>query len=333
MAKRNRKRNRRHDAAFKNLYSFRLMAWGLMEIAQPRALFQELDFDTLERLPTEWFGPGLERRMGDCVWRVGRRGGGSLIQPTEFQRRPLRRMAGRVAAYTGMLVEDLDRQGELDPGEQLPLVRPVVMYNGSRPWPGADGLAVGGGPALPGYTLVDMGRVRVEDLPQGNPVAAQIDIHQGALARDPDTALARLSRVLGGPEHEALRLAFVEWIRQSLTPGRGAEKVPKLKSRLREIAELGEFEEMKSFMLKSMEDHWLSQGMERGVTVGVERARADERDLLCRQARRKFGGRAADRLYALIDGEIDPDRLAEIGDRIIDCDTETELLARARSVG
>ena len=99
MAKRNKERNRRHDAAFKNLYSFRLMAWGLMEIAQPRALFEELDFDTLERLPTEWFGPGLERRMGDCVWRVGRRGGG---------------------------------------------------------------------PALPGYTLVDLGRVRVEDLPQGN---------------------------------------------------------------------------------------------------------------------------------------------------------------------
>ena len=69
--------------------------------------------------------------------------------------------------------------------------------------------------------------------------------------------------------------------------------MPKLKSRLREIAELGEFEEMKSFMLKSMEDHWLSQGMERGVTVGVERARADERDLLCRQARRKFGGRGS----------------------------------------
>ena len=54
---------------------------------------------------------------------------------------------------------------------------------------GADGLAVGGLPGLPRYTLVDMGRVRVEDLPQDNPVAA---------------------------------------------------KVPKLKARLREIAELGE---------------------------------------------------------------------------------------------
>ena len=104
MAKRKKKRNRRHDAAFKNVYGFKLMARGLMEVAQPPALVGELDFDTLERLPAEWFGPSLERRMGDCVWRVGRRGGGSLIQPTEFQRRPLRNMAGRVAAYAGMLV-------------------------------------------------------------------------------------------------------------------------------------------------------------------------------------------------------------------------------------
>ena len=349
MAKRKKKRNRRHDAAFKSLYGFKLMAWGLMEVAQPRALYEELDFDTLERLPTEWFGPSLERRMGDCVWRVRRRGGGSLIQPTEFQRKPDDAMLGRVAGYAGLLVEHLDRLGELGSDGALPVVHPVVLYNGQRPWPGADGLAVGGVPGLPGYTLVDMGRVRVEDLTQDNPVAAQIDVHQGALARDPDAALARLSKVLGGPEHRALRLAFVEWIRQSLTPGRGTAKVPKLKARLREIAELGEFEEMKSFMLKSMEDHWLAQGMERGVahgmergvaqgmeqgvTVGMERARADERELLCRQACRKFGGRAADRLSALIDGEIDPDRLAEIGDRIIDCDTEAELLAGAQSGG
>ena len=330
MAKRNKKRNRRHDAAFKNLYGFKLMAWRLMEIVLPPELFKLLDFDTLERLPTEWFDPSLQRRMGDCVWRVGRRGGGSLIQPTEFQRKPDRGMAGRVAAYAGMLVQDLDRQGELDLGGQPPLVRPVVLYNGSRPWPGADGLAVGGLPGLPRYTLVDMGRVRVEDLPQGNPVTAQIEIHQGALARDPDAALARLSRILGGPEHGALRLAFVEWIRQSLTPGRGTAKVPKLKARLREIAELGELQEMKSFMLKSMEDHWLGQGMERGVIVGMEQARADERARLCEQARRKFSRRAAERLATAIDGVSSADRLAEVGNWIIDCGTEAEFLARAQ---
>ena len=160
-----------------------------------------------------------------------------------------------------------------------------------------------------------------------------------ALARNPDAVLGRLSGLLGGPTHRELRLAFAEWIWHSLAPGLGPEspKVPNLKDRLREIAELGEFEEMKkSFMLQSMIDHWLeqgvergmAQGVERGVTEGVARARAEERARLCRQADRKFGGRAAERLSARIDGVTDPERLAEVGDWIIDCGTEAEFLAR-----
>ena len=78
MAKRTKKRNRRHDAAFKNLYAFRPMAWGLMEIVLPGELFKELDFDTLERLPAEWIGPGLKRRLGDAVWHVRRPGVAAL---------------------------------------------------------------------------------------------------------------------------------------------------------------------------------------------------------------------------------------------------------------
>ncbi len=168
-----------------------------------------------------------------------------------------------------------------------------------------------------------------------------------ALARNPDAVLGRLSGLLGGPAHRELRLAFAEWIWYSLAPGLGPEspRVSGLKDRLWEIAELGEFEEMKkSFMLQSMTDHWLeqgveqgvqqgmaqgmAQGVERGVTEGMALARADERALLCRQAGRKFGGRAADRLSARIDGVTDPERLAEVGDWIIDCGTEAEFLAR-----
>ena len=351
MAKRNKKRNRRHDAAFKNLYAFRLMAWGLMEVALPRGLFEELDFDTLEHLPAEWIAPGLERRLGDTVWRVRRRGGGRLIVPVEFQRKPDRLMPLRVAAYVSLMLENLARRGELDPGGRLPLVKPVVLYNGLRPWRWPTGLSADGDAEWPRFALVDMGRIRVEDLPRHNAAALQIEVHQGALARDADGVLGRLSALLGGPAHRGLRLAFAERIWHSLAPGLGPEspKVPGLRARLREIAELGEFEEMKSFMLKSMVDHWLEQGMargleqgvargmeqgmeqgvERGVTEGLARARADERARLCRLAGRKFGGRAADQLSARIDGVTDPARLAEVGDWIIDCDTEAEFLARA----
>ena len=339
MAKRTKKRNRRHDAAFKNLHAFPLMAWGLMEIVLPGELFEELDFDTLERLPAEWIAPGLERRLGDLVWRVRRRGGGSLIVPVEFQRKLDRKMPLRHTLYLILALKDLDRQGRLDPDGRLPLVWPVVLYNGLRPWRGPTsvaGLSADGGAEWPRFALVDMGRIRVEDLPRHNAAALQIEVHQGALARNPDAVLGSLSELLGGPAHRELRVAFAEWIWHSLAPGLGPEapRVPGLIDRLRDIAELGEFEEMKkSFMLQSMVNHWLEQGMERGVSEGVARARADERARLCRQAGRKFGGRAADRLSLRIDGVTDPERLAEVGDWIIDCGTEAEFLARAERRG
>ena len=170
-----------------------------------------------------------------------------------------------------------------------------------------------------------MGRARVEDLPRNNAVAAQIEVHQGASARDPDGILRRLSERLGGPEHRALRMAFIEWVRQSVAPGM-VPKAPNLKSQLKEIAELGELQDMKSLVLKSMEDYW--QGLvDQEAARTLERARADERARLCRLAGRKFGGRAQDRLSAVIEGVTESDRLTEVGDWVIDCDTEAEFLA------
>ncbi|MDD9961587.1 MAG: Rpn family recombination-promoting nuclease/putative transposase [Gammaproteobacteria bacterium] len=338
MAKGRKKGGRRHDAAFKSLYAFSLMAWDLMEVVLPPALFEELDFDTLERLPAEWFGPRLQRRLGDAVWRVRRRGGGSLILLAEFQRKPDRLMPLRAGTYVSLMLEDLARRDELDPGGRLPLVRPVVLYNGLRPWRGPVSLAdlsPDSGADWPGLTLVDMGRAKVEDLPKGNTVTLQIEIEQGALAHDPEGVLGRLSNCLGGPAHREVRVAFVDWIRESLGPE--LLKVPNLKDRLTEIVELGEFQDMKSLMLKSMQDYWQEQGFERSMAQAakwrIELAQADERARLCRMVRRKFGRRAAERLVVLIRGVTDPERLEEVGDWIIDCGSEAEFLARAERAG
>lgn len=55
-------------------------------------------------------------------------------------------------------------------------------------------------------------------------------------------------------------------------------------------------------------------------------------DLVCRQARLKFGTDTAERLSEMLEGVSDPERIARIGDRIILCETGAELLARAREV-
>ncbi len=70
------------------------------------------------------------------------------------------------------------------------------------------------------------------------------------------------------------------------------------------------------------------RGEERGEKRGEERGLARERRLLSRLSARKFDAATAARLSAVLDGIDDPDRLAGIGEQIIDCTTGAELLAR-----
>ena len=284
-----------HDVAFKALYGFRLMAVDLFVVVLPQALLDSIDWDALERLPAEWFGSNLNWRLGDCVWRARLRGGGTLIVLIEFQRSLDRLMPLRSASYASMLLLDLDKRDELDRGPRgriLPLVIPVVLYNGLRPWRSPLRLS-GLSPEGAGdwmelkLALLDMGRMAVEDLPAGNAVTAQVEVLQGGLARDADGVLERMAKRLGGPEHRELRSAFIQWVWHSAAPDLGADAAL-LEPQLMRIAELGEVREMKTLMMKSMVDHWLaegrmegrSEGFAEGEARGVRRGRSEERERL-----------------------------------------------------
>ena len=72
----------------------------------------------------------------------------------------------------------------------------------------------------------------------------------------------------------------------------------------------------------------IERGRVEGIEQGIEQGRHEERALLCRQAARKFGGDTSDRLAAALTGVTDPDRLAQVGDWIIECATAADLIAR-----
>ena len=88
--------------------------------------------------------------------------------------------------------------------------------------------------------------------------------------------------------------------------------------------------------VKEWTEQWFREGQEKGLEQGreqgLERGRAEERALLCRLAARKFGAETAARLEGLLERLSDPERLAEVGDRIIECATEAELLDRAERI-
>ena len=71
-----------------------------------------------------------------------------------------------------------------------------------------------------------------------------------------------------------------------------------------------------------------AEGREQGHTQGFAQGVNQQRALLCRQAAARFDADTAARLADLLAPIADPERLAEIGDWLVRCDTAAEFLAR-----
>ena len=73
---------------------------------------------------------------------------------------------------------------------------------------------------------------------------------------------------------------------------------------------------------------WPQEWLEEGRAKGIREGRAEGRALLCHLAARRFGATAGERLAAALADIRDPSRLRAVGDLVLDCATETELLAK-----
>ena len=77
-------------------------------------------------------------------------------------------------------------------------------------------------------------------------------------------------------------------------------------------------------MLAETVQEWTAEWVEQGRQEGIQAQRA----LLCRLAARKFDAATGERLAASLDGVADSDRLAQVGDWLIECATADDLFAR-----
>ena len=333
-----------HDALSKSLFALPPVEADLLRIVA-RGWVQLLDLSTLERVSAEHPGADLTQRIGDLAWRVRFREGRLLdrsrpwlLVPTELQSTRDPDMAGRQLDYLGRHLRAQLREGALRREGDEPRVLPVVVYDGERRW--RRGVYPPTAPDLPapgGYTMLDAGAGALEDWPASNRVSSWVRLLR---SEGPDELLGRLVEGLWEfpqAEDEGFREALHAWalaLWERKMPDAGALPPQSDLEKSQGVQEM-------TTLLEANLDKWragvlqqgIAQGMERGVARGREqgeaRARAEQRAQLGRLAGRKFGGRAAERLSALIEGESDPERLAEVGDWIIDCGTEAEFLARA----
>ena len=337
-----------HDAAHKLLYSHPHMVADLIRGFLPEGAWPGFDFATLEPLPASHVGRELQRREGDKMWRLRARAapdGGwvYVLVLMEFQSGVDQSMALRVLTYTGLAWEGLLRWregsgGEEPPGAPLPPVIPFVVYNGHPRWtapPDVSELIFPTAGELArlqpsnSYVLLDMQWAETGGVPEDNAVGLQVALEQ-AMLEEKLPILRRVETVLAGPEHVELRMAFAAWLRRSWEEDYGvfAGGGKALRRRLDRMENAGEVVAMGSLAV----ERWKERNRKKEAQIFAQGRTEGLEFVLQRQAALRFGADAGARLSALLTDVSEPERLAAVGDAIIECGTGAELLAAAERI-
>jgi len=125
------------DGAFKAMFTSPYLTRDLLlDFAGEYPFLSHIDFNTLEKHPSEYTTDSFKRRIGDMVWKARMLDGQWcwIFVMLEFQSEPDHWMAVRIGAYTCLLYQELTDSKTVKPGEPLPPVFPVVLYTGSTHW-------------------------------------------------------------------------------------------------------------------------------------------------------------------------------------------------------
>ena len=322
-----------HDENYKRLFAFPRMVEDLLRVVVTCRWLDEADFASLRKLSSEYVSDDLRRRHGDTVWQL-RLGDGWLhvLVLLEFQSRDDPDMALRILEYTALLYRELRRNEALAPDGRRPPVLPIVLYNGAARWRAAlevKELISPVGPSLAPYQpsqrflLLDERHVGEDDLPRRNLMATVVGLEKCRSLSDLVGVVDSLRERLRDPRDGELRRVFVDWVRK-MAEGFMQDKAEAL-PRVDEPNELDEVYMSLVERARHWPDEWIEKGREQGLEQGLEH----ERTLLCRQAESRFGAGTSEQLSVALGEVKDQDRLADIGDWLVRCDTGEEFLARA----
>jgi hypothetical protein len=219
-----------HDSSYRLFFSHVRMVCDLLREILGEAWVDRIDLASAERVPASFTSRRHQSRESDVIWKFQRAGTGEVVYVyilLEFQSRPDRYMAVRTMTYVGLLYEALIAEGRLPPSGKLPLVIPIVIYNGTGPWGPAvelselierlDPSAEQYVPRLR-YRLLHEGQVPLEQLEaSASPVADLFRLERSKAWHDITVAVPRLREHVP-PGEASLRRAFESWLQGVLLP-------------------------------------------------------------------------------------------------------------------
>ena len=279
-----------------------------------------IDFATLEKVGTELVGEALVRRYPDMLWTARTRDGtGRALILTEFQGQQDRLMPLRTTIYSHLAVQELLLRKRPEPTpDSIDVLRPMVIYHGPGAWRGPTSL----------HELFPRGiprefRVIFRDSERGGSGAA-VDLVGAIASLDRERSLAGTLKALGSLRRIAERTG--DRLDRLLAECIGAWLVSKGRITEGQNRETATMTQVMTEYERSLEE-WAREkyAKERGEERAEERAA-----VLCRQAGRRYGAEAGERLAGLFGTPPDSGRLARAEAAVIECSTAEELLRRVR---
>ena len=345
------------DATYKYVLSSafmveELMRWLVAERHGLHALVEALDFSTLTRVHEQSVtgdGEALRRHANDMVWRVHLRDDDAepetpgpwlyLVVMLEFQSTVDYLMALRIRSYVDRFHTEQWRGRRFGATDRLAPVLPIVLYIGRPRWsaaarvidlvtPGASGTGHGEAGTIwqadsrfagDGYVLLDSHRVGPEDLRRDNAAALLAGLENPLPSTLPELVGA-LCRRLRAPELRELREMMLSWA------GWRARQAG-LTIEAEDMAQVNRMEnpdDVEAFYMTRAQ-RWEEERRAEGRVAG-------QRESLRRHAAMKFDVETAERLGALLETVSEQEVLDDVLAALLECDTPSELLARAEEV-
>ncbi|HKV12358.1 MAG TPA: Rpn family recombination-promoting nuclease/putative transposase [Thermoanaerobaculia bacterium] len=260
-----------HDLSYRAFFVHRRMIRDLLRDIVGGAWVERVDLDSSERVDTTFVSPEHQKRESDVIWRFRRKDDGDPVFVyilLEFQSRPDPSMPVRLMSYVSLFYQSLMANQPAAGWRKLPLVIPVVVYNGSEPWNVSTDLGSLIGDLDPSaeiyrpqlrYRLVDEAAYPREALAELNsPVADLFRIEKSRDWREVRESVQRLRQSIP-PAEASLRKAFETWLRKVILPRFGLSE--------EEISDTLTLEEFDTMLAESI-DRWNREIREEGRQEG-----------------------------------------------------------------
>lgn len=270
--------NNHHDTGYKELFSYPEFVQQLIEGFAPAEIARLMDFSTLKSHSGSYITPLFEEKIEDVVWSVNVNWQGMaqevyLYILLEFQSSVDRTMPVRLMHYAACFYSELLKQKVITPGQGLPPVFPVVLYNGSERWSASLDLYDMIMPEPPGllqvyqprmrYYLVDEGRYTDEQLGLvQSPLSGVFSIEKASTNRQGlQQAVDRIVAIIqADPHKERIDKIITRWLKRHLQR-LGAEV---------DLNQLNSLVEDKDMLAENLEN-WAQQERQEGEKLGIEK--------------------------------------------------------------